>query len=334
MMDVTKESYLHPTLFKQSYEISHRIATECADLLPAAYRGKPMNILLAVDYGQKCFGWTWLQSIQNIAIINGRPCVWGDALVALVQSSPHYEWIKETEIYDKNGEFIGCSCTLKRKNHEAYTSTFTIQDAKTAGLWNGKDPWKKYPKRMLQIRARAFAFRNLFADALNGMSVAEEVMDYDISLSGSLPPNKRNSSTNNLIEKLQQKTSSKLSYTKDQPYNIKQIDWPHTNEKDPILIEGLSPMTKKTTTLHPPTTDEIKKFLDEYDSAENIGERISDSDEKELSELIRTNNKESVVLEKLSKRGLQTLSQLSAKDAKTWIKALRAKNTSVEGTVL
>ena len=46
-----------------------------------------------------------------------------------------------------------------------------------AGLWGKQGPWKQYPKRMLQMRARGFAIRDAFPDALRGMYMAEEVQD-------------------------------------------------------------------------------------------------------------------------------------------------------------
>ena len=58
-----------------------------------------------------------------------------------------------------------------------------MEDAKLAGLTTRSPVWKSYPKRMLQMRARGFALRDQFADALKGLSSAEEVRDYDIKKS-------------------------------------------------------------------------------------------------------------------------------------------------------
>ncbi len=52
------------------------------------------------------------------------------------------------------------------------------EDAKKAGLWGKAGPWSQYPKRMLQMRARSFALRDKFADALSGLIMAEEAQDY------------------------------------------------------------------------------------------------------------------------------------------------------------
>ena len=59
---------------------------------------------------------------------------------------------------------------------EEVTGTFSKQDAMAAGLW-GRNAWKTYPNRMLQVRARSFAIRDAFPDALMGLAVAEEMED-------------------------------------------------------------------------------------------------------------------------------------------------------------
>jgi hypothetical protein len=67
----------------------------------------------------------------------------------------------------------------RKGQDQPYIGRFTVRDAKRANLWmnSNKDPWIKYPDRMLFNRARAFALRDGFADALMGLSIAEEVMD-------------------------------------------------------------------------------------------------------------------------------------------------------------
>lgn len=52
-----------------------------------------------------------------------------------------------------------------------------MEDARKAGLAGKQGPWTSYPKRMRQMRARAFALRDVFPDVLRGMPVAEELMD-------------------------------------------------------------------------------------------------------------------------------------------------------------
>jgi len=112
-----------------------------------------------------------MQALQNIAVINSRPSLWGDAALALVRASPLCESVSEKREGDT------AICTVKRRGEPEQTRTFSINDAKRAGLWNKKGPWQEYPARMLQMRARSFALRDVFPDVLCGMNLAEEVQD-------------------------------------------------------------------------------------------------------------------------------------------------------------
>jgi hypothetical protein len=70
-------------------------------------------------------------------------------------------------------------CQAKRRGYSKPTTvTFTVADAKKAGLWGKQGPWQQYPRRMLQLRARGFALRDAFPDVLRGLVTAEEAQDY------------------------------------------------------------------------------------------------------------------------------------------------------------
>lgn len=141
-------------------------------LIPTEYRGNSGNVLIAIQMGME-IGLPPMQALQSIAVINGKPTIYGDGLLAVVQSSPHFEWIDEPPV--ENGV---ARCTVKRKGWpNPVTRTFTMDDAKKAGLWNKTGPWQNYPDRMLRMRARAFALRDVFADVLRGIASAEEMLD-------------------------------------------------------------------------------------------------------------------------------------------------------------
>ena len=160
---------LMPTTQGEAMELAKLIAD--SDLAPRDYKGKPANVLIAVQMGADV-GLRPMQSVQNIAIINGRPSVWGDAALALVLSSNLLVSIKEWE----DGGFVA-HCLLQRKGGEPVERTFGPEDAKTAGLYGKPGPWTNYPKRMRQMRARGFALRDVFADVLMGLSIVEDIID-------------------------------------------------------------------------------------------------------------------------------------------------------------
>jgi RecT family len=171
LMNVDKQdsySFNNVKTFEDSMKIAKLIAD--SDFAPKDYKGKPANVLVAVQMGKE-LGLQPMQALQNIAVINGRPSVWGDALPALAMKNPDFEWMTEKEI---NGV---AHCFVKRKGHEEHLVTYTVEDAKQAGLWGKQGPWTTNPKRMMKMRARAFALRDKFPDSIKGLLSREEAED-------------------------------------------------------------------------------------------------------------------------------------------------------------
>lgn len=134
---------------------------------------KPETITVAIMHGLEV-GLTPLMALQRIAVINGRPSIWGDGAMGLVRASGLCEFVYEN--LTGEGENAAAICRVKRKGEkEPIERSFSVADAKRAGLWGKQGPWQQYPKRMLQMRARAFALRDLFADVLGGLYIAEEL---------------------------------------------------------------------------------------------------------------------------------------------------------------
>ncbi|HEL5025689.1 TPA: hypothetical protein UOA81_000858 [Stenotrophomonas maltophilia] len=159
---------LSPQTFDQALQFCDYLAE--SDFVPKDFKGKPGNCLIAIQWGAE-LGLKPLQALQNLAIINGRPALWGDAVIALVRSSPLCEYITEGD------DGATAVCRVKRRGESEEVRTFSMDDAKVAGLLGKSGPWTQYPKRMRQMRARAFALRDVFPDVLRGMPIAEEVMD-------------------------------------------------------------------------------------------------------------------------------------------------------------
>jgi hypothetical protein len=147
-----------------------------SSMVPKAYQGKPQDILVCVQWGYE-MGLAPMQALQNIAVINGKPSVYGDAMMALVQASAVCEDVEE--YFENEGTPNPVAvCIAKRKNRKPVVAKFSVEDAKRAGLWAKQGPWSAYPKRMMQMRARGFALRDAFPDVLKGLISAEEAQDY------------------------------------------------------------------------------------------------------------------------------------------------------------
>ena len=160
----------------QNFDEAMRIAKVLAnsDMVPKDYKGKPENCLVALQWGADV-GLPGLQALQNIAVINGRPSIWGDAALALVQSHPAY--VGHREWMEGEGENRVACCAVTRKGSPEHIQRFGVAEAKKASLWGKQGPWQQYPDRMMQMRARGFALRDRFADALRGLSIGEESQD-------------------------------------------------------------------------------------------------------------------------------------------------------------
>lgn len=139
---------------------------------PKAFAGKSGDVLVAIQWGQE-IGLKPLQALQNIAVINGRPSLWGDAMLAVCRQASNFEYVDES--FDK--PTMTATCKAKRRNEPEVVRTFSKDDAIKAGLW-GKNVWASYPERMLSARARGFCLRDAFADTLRGIISAEEASDY------------------------------------------------------------------------------------------------------------------------------------------------------------
>lgn len=169
---------LVPRTLNEAIEFSRLITS--SEMCPKEYRGKPQDALIAIQMGAE-LGIAPMQSLQSIMVLNGRPSMWGDVVLGLVQASGLLESIIERDPQEAAAEGEG-RCEVRRKGMaEPTVRTFTREMAETAGLKKrgGPDaPWARYEGRMLQMRARSWALRDLFGDVLKGLQIREEVGDY------------------------------------------------------------------------------------------------------------------------------------------------------------
>ena len=158
------------------YELAKRIShtLSVSNLVPDAYRGRPNDIFVAVNMGQE-LGMEPFQAIQSIAVIEGKPCLYGDGLIGVVRASPKCLWIQES--ISDDGKTATC-VTQRDGDPSPITASYSMDDAIQAGI-NTKFNWKKHPKRMLQMRARAYCLRDAYPDLLKGLGVVEERQDHD-----------------------------------------------------------------------------------------------------------------------------------------------------------
>lgn len=155
-------------------------------LAPKSFQ-TPESVMVAIQTGME-IGLKPMQALQGIAVINGRPTLWGDAALAIVRAHPDFLNIEEEFERGENEESMMAVCTIERSGQTPTRRTFSVADAKKAGLWKKAGPWSQYPKRMLAMRARSFAMRDSFPDALKGCGIREEISDVPKAKARELKP--------------------------------------------------------------------------------------------------------------------------------------------------
>ena len=172
-----------PQSFEEAWRIANAVCT--AGMAPKDLE-TPEKAMIAIMHGLEV-GLTPMAALQSIAVVNGRPTIWGDGALGLVQGSGKMESHKET--FTGEGEQRKATCVVKRRgNSDVTTGEFSVTSAKKAGLWGKSGPWSQYPDRMLMMRARGFALRDAFSDVLRGLGIAEEVQDTPVDITPKAPP--------------------------------------------------------------------------------------------------------------------------------------------------
>lgn len=153
-----------------------RFATAAAKstLVPAAFRGKPDDIFIAMQQGAE-LGFTPMQALNSIAVINGKATLYAEAMGALVMQSGLCE--EHTVWMSGEGKARTAHIKTKRKGMNTVQETrFSMQDAETAGLTRNPT-YKSYPDLMLMARAKANNYRLQFPDVCKGVAAREEMQD-------------------------------------------------------------------------------------------------------------------------------------------------------------
>ena len=82
--------------------------------------------------------------------------------------------------YSGEGDSLTCTVTLQRRGREPQIYSFSVKEARAAGIYDRSPTWRNYPRRMVYYRALGFGLRDEFADVLKGTKTVEELMDYPV----------------------------------------------------------------------------------------------------------------------------------------------------------
>lgn len=208
-----------------------------AGMVPKHFENNTEKATVAILAGLEV-GLTPMSALQSIAVINNMPTIYGDGMLGLVRASGWLEDIEEGVEYDQKGNPVSATCRVKRKGEKTWgVHMFTIDDAIKGNLLGKPGPWKQYPQRMLQMRARAWALRDKFADVLKGLKSAEEAQDMvDITPVASAEPAPAEPKRADFVEK----PAAPETPAADTPQTTAPEE-PKADEKPPVTdVEDLS----------------------------------------------------------------------------------------------
>jgi hypothetical protein len=155
-----------PENLEDAVALSQKLAG--SNLLPMALRKRPEDVLVTLLAGRE-MGLSPMQAIRNIHVIEGRPTMSAELMVA--QCLRHPEICELFEMVESTA--VQATFAAKRQGRPAKKLTYSLEDAKVAGLAN-RDNWRKSPKAMLRARAASALARAVFPDLVAGVYEIDE----------------------------------------------------------------------------------------------------------------------------------------------------------------
>jgi hypothetical protein len=111
-----------------------------------------------------------MYALSNIAVIQGKPVCNAELMLALIYRDHGDEAVRFPQ-----SDHERCTIAYRRRSwHEPQTYSFTLDDAKRAGLTSNQT-WQKYPAAMLRARCISAVARLAFPDSIGGMYTPEEL---------------------------------------------------------------------------------------------------------------------------------------------------------------
>lgn len=149
-------------------------AASVAGILPAAYKGKPADMLVAVGFGQS-MGLSPSESLYRINVIQGKPTMSAELISAQVRKAGHKLRIKK----DEKNQSVTVQIVRADDPEWPFEVTRDKKWAAEMGL-SGKDNYKKQPMTMLTWRAITACAREACPEALFGVAYTpDEMHDLD-----------------------------------------------------------------------------------------------------------------------------------------------------------
>ncbi len=160
---------LKPTNVDELWRICQYLANN--ELVPKALRNKPGNVFAVCMKGRD-FGWSEMQSIGALNIIDGKVEIGATAMVAQIRKSG---LCKKWKVVETNARRAVIE-TLRAGDDEPFVYEYTVEEAEQAGLL-GKDNWRKSLRDMLLRRCESKVGRIMYPDVVGAYYDHDEVSE-------------------------------------------------------------------------------------------------------------------------------------------------------------
>jgi len=159
-----------------------------------------------VEVGMKPF-----QALNSIHVIKGKPTISAEGMLALIYANSPGVIINYLETSNTL-----CKIEAIKPNHKPAVFSFSIEDAKAAGL-AGSATWKKYTRAMLRSRCVSEMARALFPECISGMSYTPEELGASVEIS--------DDGTETIKDVTPQVVSTKTENTKHKTNSVQQTGY-------------------------------------------------------------------------------------------------------------
>ena len=169
-----------PANLDQALQLANRLAD--SNLLPKALQKRPSDVLVVMMMGRD-LGLTPMQALRQVHVIEGRPSMSAEMMVALCLQRPDVcEFFSLVESTDAKATY-----KTKRKGAEPVSMSYTIEQASKAKL-TGKQNWQNHTAAMLRARASSSLARVVYPDLTNGILSEDEADEIVVPQAGSVAP--------------------------------------------------------------------------------------------------------------------------------------------------
>jgi hypothetical protein len=116
-----------------------------------------------------------MQAMRGIHVVEGKPSLSADAMVAIVKSSGQVQVLPPGQERRQGSDLRDAP----RGRPGAVRMGFTIAEAEVAGLLATKGPWQTYRKRMLRNRAKSVLCKEVYEDIFFGVYEDDEAHEVE-----------------------------------------------------------------------------------------------------------------------------------------------------------